>query len=248
MESIKIQGIYFERKLMTAGVGATAQEKTDDLHYYVREIPDGSIRLELLKGTTSTGIELDVISKEEFAKRFRSCSEHDCPFVQKTPEDKKKAKHNEIVKEADEHLKNKEYNSAEFEYGRALKLNEESVRANYGMGKVYIETGRIEQAKQIFKKLSQTEALFEQENKHIFNEFGIDLRKNGMYDEAIGNYEKAISIDPKDENLYYNLGRAYKETGDYKTAYEKVKKALELKPDFKEAQEYLEFLKNKAEK
>ena len=102
-----------------------------------------------------------------------------------------------------------------------------------------------EQAKQIFKKLSQTEALFEQENKHIFNEFGIDLRKNGMYDEAIGNYEKAISIDPKDENLYYNLGRAYKETGDYKTAYEKVKKALELKPDFKEAQEYLEFLKTK---
>src|SRR3989338_10431823 len=143
MESIKIQGIYFERKIMTAGVGATVRERVDDLHYYVRGLDDGNIRLEFLK-------------------------------------------------------------------------------------------------------VSQTEALFEEENKHVFNEFGIDLRKNGMYDEAIGNYEKAISIDPKDENLYYNLGRAYKETGDYKTAYEKVKKALELKPDFKEAQEYLEFLKNKA--
>ena len=246
MESIKIQGIYFERKLMTAGVGATVQEKTDDLHYYIRELDDGNIRLEFLKDGKSTGTELDVISKEEFAKRFRSCSEHDCQLVQKTPEDKKKAKHNEIVKVADEHLKNKEYNSAEFEYGRALKLNEESVRANYGMGKVYIETGRIEQAKEIFKKISKIDALFEDENKHIFNEFGIDLRKQGMYDEAIGNYEKAISIDPKDENLYYNLGRAYKEKGDFKTAYEKVKKALELKPDFKEAQESLEFLKGKA--
>jgi tetratricopeptide (TPR) repeat protein len=248
MESIKIQGIYFERKIMTAGVGATVQEKTDDLHYFVRELPDSTIRLELLKGTTSTGMQLDVITKEEFAKRFRSCSEHDCPLREKTPEEKKKLKHNEIVKTADEHLKKKEYNSAEFEYGRAIKLDEDSVRANYGMGKVYVETGRIEEAKQIFKKLSQTEALFEEENKHLFNEFGIDLRKQGMYDEAIVNYEKAVSIAPKDETLYYNLGRAYKEKGDYKTAYEKVKKALEIKPDFKEAQEYLEFLRSKANK
>ena len=38
MESIKIQGLYFERKLMTAGVGATVQEKTDDLHYYIESL------------------------------------------------------------------------------------------------------------------------------------------------------------------------------------------------------------------
>ncbi len=246
MDSIKIQGIFFERKIMTVGVGGTGQQKTDDLHYFVRELDDGNIRLEFLRGGKPSGVELDVITKEEFAKRFRPCSEHDCPMKPKTEEEKKKKKHDDIVKTAEEHLKNKEYISAEFEYGRAIKLDEDSVKANYGMGKVYIETGRVEQAKEVFKKLSQIEALFEEENKHIFNEFGIDLRKNGMLDEAIANYEKAISIDPKDEALYYNLGRAYKEKGNYKTAYEKVKKSLEIKPDFKEAQEYLEFLRGKA--
>ena len=221
----------------------TVQEHYDDLHYYIRETDEGEIRLEMIKKTgESSGIEVDVISKEDFAARFKHCSEHDCSFRPKTKEELQKKKIEQIEKVAGEHLKKKEYPSAEFEFGKALKMDEESVMSNYGIGKVYLETGRVEEAKKVFNKLSKIEALFEKENKHIFNDFGIDLRKQNMFDEAVENYKKAISIDQSDEILYYNLGRACKEKGDFDAASEYVQKAIDINPDFKEAKDYLPFL------
>jgi tetratricopeptide (TPR) repeat protein len=60
-----------------------------------------------------------------------------------------------------------------------------------------------------------------------------------MFEEAISNYRKAISIDPNDEILYYNLGRAYFEQGDREKAVVQLKSALTKKPDFSDAQEFL---------
>ncbi|MFQ5561782.1 MAG: tetratricopeptide repeat protein, partial [Nitrospinota bacterium] len=211
-----LKGRFFERKKMEAGTMGTVQVHFNDLHYFVIEEAGDMMRLEMVgKQGQATGVKVDLITKSEFAERMRPCSDHDCPFVEKTEEEITKKKAQEIEGVAEEHLKNKEYLSAEFEFGKALKLDEESVKSNYGMGMVYLETGRKEEAKKMFSKLSKIDALFEKENKHLFNKFGIDLRKNGMYDEAIENYQKAISIDEKDEYLYYNLGRAFKEKGDY---------------------------------
>lgn len=71
----------------------------------------------------------------------------------------------------------------------------------------------------------------------IYNELGIELRQKGMFAEAIMNYGKAISIDPEDEVLYFNLARAHLEQGHRENAAGYLKTALRLKPDFPEAQE-----------
>ena len=75
----------------------------------------------------------------------------------------------------------------------------------------------------MFSKLSNIDALFEKENKHIFNEVGIELRQRGMLEEAITNYLKAIRINQNDWVLYYNLGRAHYEKGDRPNALENLK-------------------------
>jgi tetratricopeptide (TPR) repeat protein len=108
-----------------------------------------------------------------------------------------------------------------------------------GKGKTLYARGEKEEAQKIFSKLSKSETLFDKENKHVFNEFGIELRKKGLLEEAMSNYLKAISIDPNDEVLYYNLGRVYYEKGNYDQAVEQLRSALAQKPGFKEAQEFL---------
>lgn len=52
-------------------------------------------------------------------------------------------------------------------------------------------------------------------------------RGKKMYSEAIINYKKAISIEPDKAELYNLIGTAYSESGDYKNAFENLKKACD---------------------
>lgn len=65
-----------------------------------------------------------------------------------------------------------------------------------------------------------------------FNLLGIALRKQGKWQDAIIEYDKALIISPEDENLYYNMAMAYAEGQEFKKAAEKVRKVLELNPKF----------------
>jgi tetratricopeptide (TPR) repeat protein len=73
---------------------------------------------------------------------------------------------------------------------------------------------------------------------------GIAYRKQGKFQEAIEEYKKALTVDPGDEHLYYNLGRAYMDAKNVDAAAKQFQKALEIYPDFKEAQDALEKIKN----
>ena len=90
--------------------------------------------------------------------------------------------------------------------------------------------------------------VYEKDNKHIFNEYGIELRRGELYDLAIENYKKAISIDDKDEALYFNIARAYQESGQIEEAVKSLEKAILINPDFKEAKAFQGALKNSARK
>ncbi len=137
------------------------------------------------------------------------------------------------------HLEANEFLSAEFEYNNALKLDEQNVRANFGLGKTYLASGQNDKAANVFRKLSTIEAVLEPQNKHIFNEFGMALRKMGLYVEAVRHYHRALSLTSGDENLWFNLGRALYEGGQHKQALGAVKKALDINPNFEEARQYL---------
>jgi len=50
----------------------------------------------------------------------------------------------------------------------------------------------------------------------------------GDYDKAIADYNKAIEIDPKYAQAYYNYGFAYNKLGEFSKADADIKKAKEL--------------------
>ncbi len=110
------------------------------------------------------------------------------------------------------------------------------------IGKVYLEIGEAEKAREVFSNISQIDAIFEEKNKHFFNECAIQLRKQKLYNETIGYYEKAISVSPNDENLCFNLARANFDNGNAVKARECINKALQINPDFIEGKAYIKYM------
>ncbi|EGB15915.1 Tetratricopeptide TPR_1 repeat-containing protein [Pseudodesulfovibrio mercurii] len=136
--------------------------------------------------------------------------------------------------------------SAQFEYESALGLDEQNVRANFGLGLTYLARGDTDKAGDIFKRLVALDAAFAPEHKHLFNEFGISLRKSGLTDQAVAYYARALEITEEDENLFYNIARAHFERGDEARCRENLGRALELAPHMEVALRFLEFLDKKA--
>jgi len=77
---------------------------------------------------------------------------------------------------------------------------------------------------------------------YLHNRIGIALRRQGKWREAIFEYEAAIKLDPGDETIYYNLGKAHIEGKNNGMASKYFNMALKLKPDSKEIKEALESL------
>ncbi|MBI5815145.1 MAG: tetratricopeptide repeat protein [Nitrospinae bacterium] len=238
MTAEDIKGIYYETKKMEAGTMATRRvhDTPHDLHYYAKTNTKGDVDLFYLKPDgTPTSIVVDTVAMDAFKERFKDCSTHQCEFKPKTEDDKKKEASDKKANMAQIHLEKKEYHAAAFEFGQAIKIDEKNIVAHLGKGKAHMELGEVDKAKETFEKLSTIDTIYDKDNKHLFNEYGIELRRGKMYDLAVTNYTKAIEIDPDDEALYFNMARALHENGNASDAVKCLEQALKIKPDFNEA-------------
>ncbi len=71
-----------------------------------------------------------------------------------------------------------------------------------------------------------------------YNLKGIILRMQDKSEEAIGEYEKAVRLEPDNAGLYYNLGVAYFKSGREKESQDYFRKAKDLDPGSKEMDKY----------
>lgn len=227
-----IEGVYQEDKVLTGGL----KEKVS---YWAKRDNDDIVIEYLRLDGRSTGMEAERLSPENFEKRFKIRVDAKNQEPAKSTEEVKREK---IVREAEIHLEKKEYFSAEYEFGNALKLDERDVRANLGLGKTYVAQGKKEEAKEVFTKMTKIDDLYDDKNKHTFNELGITLRKEKMYDEAVMNYRRAIEIDSEDPVLYYNLALAFFHQGEIQSAKKNLEVALDLKSDFEDAQNLMKLV------
>lgn len=233
-----IKGVYYETKKIEAGTMATRRthDAAHDLHYYAKNNMKGEVDLFYLKPDGSpTAIVVDTIPMGDFKARFKDCATHECDLKPKTEADKKMEASLKKTAVGKMHLDKKEFHAAAFEFGQAIKADGENLEAHLGKGKAHIELGEVDKARETFAKMATIDSLYDKENKHLFNEYGIELRKGKMYEMAVENYMKALEIDAEDEALHFNLARAYHESGKFDSATESLKKALSLKPDFNEA-------------
>lgn len=234
----KIEGVYFKLKISTIGTAATLKNVRAKIFCEAKEIDDHRVEVRYLGYNGKPSGIVEVVEKKDFIREFIYHSAE--PPQREDPQKRAIEKHLVV---ADDHLQKKEYFAAEYEYNNALRLDEENVRATFGKGLSLMMRGNDEKAREVFTTLSQIEGLFREENKHLFNEFGIRLRKLGMYDEAVSHYQKAVTICSDDEHLYFNLARTYFEKREIDHAMKWIQMALKTDPDFHEARDLLNRIK-----
>ena len=132
---------------------------------------------------------------------------------------------------------------AKIEFQQVLRIDEENIRGNFGLGLAYLALNQLEKGRYAFEKLVRLDESFKAEHKHLFNEFGIALRKKGLFDEALAFYHRAKTLCPDDEHLLLNIARAWFEKGDTEMAYQELKTCLEIKSSFREALAFLGYLR-----
>ncbi|MEW6386807.1 MAG: tetratricopeptide repeat protein [Thermodesulfobacteriota bacterium] len=114
--------------------------------------------------------------------------------------------------------------------------NNSSKRSRLETADVFLQAGLDQIAEEFL-----TQAIVEQPaNVNLYNRLGIALRRQKKYDEALECYRKALDLAPQNEKVFYNLGILYFDMDDKEKSLQAFQTALKLKPDFPEAQEFME--------
>jgi tetratricopeptide (TPR) repeat protein len=149
------------------------------------------------------------------------------------------------LEKADKLREKGKHKLAENKYQEALSIAPDNLRATFGLGMTYLDSNELDKGGVIFEKLIGLDLAFSQENKHLFNEFGIKLRKRKMFKEGLEYYQKALDADPYDEHLHFNIARIHYEALNYAQALEHLHQALEIAPDFDQARDMAKAIENK---
>jgi Tfp pilus assembly protein PilF len=233
----KISGVFSSQEVKKVGTGTTTRKTIQKTFWFCAEQDDGSLEVQPLNPNYIPSGPKKNVNREQFLTHFSPEPEM---YIQSVYP--KMRELHKTVARADRYRANNELYSAEMEYNNAIKVDEENVRANFGLGITYLERGENDKAENVFTRLVKLDAAFEEEHKHLFNEFGIKLRKNHMTDQAVDYYERALELAGQDENLLYNLARAWLEKKDNAQCLDFLLKSLAVNPRLEPAVKFLHWL------
>ncbi len=160
------------------------------------------------------------------------------------------------------YLVKEKYGKAIVAFHKAVKINDVFAEAYQGLAEAYKRKGDLQQCQQNLKRAAVLFAQFEQMEKvkeifidilkydnnapNPFNTLGVRLRKSGDVQGAIRAYKQALELTPNDENIYFNMAKAYVFLNENKNALEYAAMALRMNPNFTEARKVYKSLKGKS--
>ena len=232
-QNVEIRGVFSTQEIRKVGTGTTTRKSVHKSFWFVEQHGDDIECQPLNTNYVPSGPKRHITMDELIAKfspepEFYMNSVY--PKMQELQD---------TLEKGDKHREKDETFAAELEYTRALKIDKENVQANFGIGLTYLERGDTEKAQNIFERLVNLEGAFEAEHKHLFNEFGINLRKNKMLDASVKYYQRALQLSAGDENLHMNLARVFLETKDINSCVNHLLDALKIAPRHESSLKFL---------
>ena len=221
---VEVRGVFSTQEIRRVGTGTTTRKTVQKTFWFVEQ-KGQDIECQPLNPNYIPSGPKRKISMDELIAKFSPEPEFYMNSVYPKMQELKKT-----ISSADRQRENGNNFTAEYEYSRALKVDEENVRANFGIGLTYLERGDKAKAQDIFERLVKLDGAFQAEHKHLFNDFGINLRKNKMLTQALEYYKRAQELSPNDENLYMNIARVQLENHNIDDCIANLLKALSLDP------------------
>lgn len=130
----------------------------------------------------------------------------------------------------------------------AEEETEQEARAGFGLALTHLKRGERSKALQLFEKIATMDGEFAPRHKHMFNEFGIGLRKSNLPEIALKMYRRTLELSPNDDHIYHNMARIHYERGETAKAVEMLEKSLELNPALDVSHKFLEYIEKKRKK
>ncbi len=236
----KLKGLFSTQTVEKVGTGTTQRKTISKMFWFCTQNDEGQVMVQALNKNMVPAGASTAVPLEDFLNKYNPEPEMYLKNVYP-----KMQELNSTVQRAEEQRQRGALYSAQFEYENALAVDEENVRANFGLGLTYVERGEATKAKDILGRIVGLDAAFAPEHKHLFNEFGISLRKSRMVDQSIEYYTRALTMTETDENLHYNAARAFYDKGDLAKCREHLARALAINPAHEEVAKFIEFLDKK---
>ncbi len=107
-------------------------------------------------------------------------------------------------------------------------------------------TDSIESALPILKNLLEVQEGITEKHKHMFNDFGIEMRKRKFYTEAVGFAQRTLFLSRNDDHAHFNVARILIEMGEYDEAEQHILTAQYINPDsriYKKTLQYISLLR-----
>lgn len=115
---------------------------------------------------------------------------------------------------------------------RAVTVKPDAFLPHFAMGALLALKGQLAKAEVFLKRAVEIE-----ENSQALSLLGTIAYERGRLSEAIEAFQKAVRLDPDDEDALYQLGLCYLDRGWTQKAAERFQSALELNPNRIEYQE-----------
>jgi len=219
------------------GMGSSARTRTTRVMWFVEQLGDDAFDVRRINNKHVPAGNAETIPMRRLLSEFTPepayYEDKVIPAVRELEE---------TLEQGDAHRARGRLYSAEMEYDKALGIEERNVRALFGLGLVFLERGEKKRTRALLSELVQVKAAFDGKNQHLFNEFGIALRKSLLFDEAVTYYRRGLDFVTTDENLYYNLARAHYENGNWEESLDALVLSNRLNPRLDLAHDLLELM------
>jgi Flp pilus assembly protein TadD len=97
------------------------------------------------------------------------------------------------------------YDLMEAEAKSAIDGAPESSAARYNLAVLYLNTGRVEEAVAQYRAIAQATP---RDSSNAYNQLGIIYAEKGDLRQAMESWQKALKIDPNNEQAQANLNQA----------------------------------------
>lgn len=132
------------------------------------------------------------------------------------------------------------------ELSQAARIDADALEIHLILGNVYRERGQVARAIQIHQALLQRPKLTRVEHAYVLLCLGLDFKRGGFVDRALGAFNEVLRLDPKNLYALLYLQKLHEEQHQWDDAYDIRKRLVELSgPDTQPRnQSILAFLEN----
>ena len=127
------------------------------------------------------------------------------------------------------------YDEAGMSFQIALRDDPTSAEAQYGLGSVYLKQEKNGDARTSFEQALKLTASYPDTRPNAWNNLGLLATREGRIDEAVGDFQEALRLNPDYWIALQNLGNAYRQQKRWDEARAALERAVAARPQEPEA-------------